>query len=326
MKEQCDLPHIKHIDRVHAINVFRQHGCICIKWKHYLTSDSWSRPIVIAPPHLMPDVAAWRPQHVVQAFQPATVTAHVSWLHKFEMMMADSGSGDHTADLERLRRIVLQTDDQYANKVNIDTILTDLQKIGGVSSSTTAGSRLQLFPDDALVQLFLGADHPPMPPDLLVHIDDRWAPKEDAPICPSSIVICSSLGASAYKVALPFTMGIVAAPLDPSTDGDIILQWLVPPLGPESAARGRQRQTVDMFGTWRAYTSLPLADAGHYEMPDVQVSKGSVLIGPTELADGKLSFDTLDALVDLHGIDITGLRWTRTRCGNAYRSYKLLNF
>ena len=102
-------------------------------------------------------------------------------------------------------------------------------------------------------------------------------------------------GASAYTMTLPFTMGVVAAPLDPNKDGDIILQWLAPPVGPETAAGGRRRQAVAIFGTWRAYSRLPLEDAGHYEMPAVQVSKYSALIGPIELDDGKAKFATLDA-------------------------------
>ena len=58
-------------------------------------------------------------------------------------------------------------------------------------------------------------------------------------------------------------------------------------------------------------------------MPDANISKESILIGPIELDDGKLPFATLDALIDTHGIDITGLRWTRTKLGSVYRSYRL---
>ena len=60
-------------------------------------------------------------------------------------------------------------------------------------------------------------------------------------------------------------------------------------------------------------------------MPDVQFSKDEVLIGPIELDGGKLPFAVLDELVDVHSIDITGLRWARTTHGSAYRSYRLFN-
>ena len=70
---------------------------------------------------------------------------------------------------------------------------------------------------------------------------------------------------------------------------------------------------------------LALAAAGHYKTPYVQFSKDEVLIGPIELDGGKLPFAVLDELVDVHNIDITGLRWTRTTLGNVYRSYRLFN-
>ena len=126
-------------------------------------------------------------------------------------------------------------------------------------------------------------------------------------------------------MALPFTMGVIVAPLDPGTEGDIIVQWLVPLLGRASTAGGRSQKAVDIFGSWVSHMSLALADAGHYIMPDVQFSKDEVLIGPIELDGGKLPFAVLDELVDVHNIDITGLRWTRTTEGNVYRSYRLFN-
>ena len=109
-----------------------------------------------------------------------------------------------------------------------------------------------------------------------------------------------------YSVPLPFTLGVIVAPLDPGTEGDIIVQWLVPLLGRESAAGGRSRQAVDILGSWIAHSSLALADAGHPNMPDVQFSMDEVLIGPIDLDGGKLPFAVLDDLVGVHNIDITG--------------------
>ena len=60
-------------------------------------------------------------------------------------------------------------------------------------------------------------------------------------------------------------------------------------------------------------------------MPDVKISKDEVLIGPIGLDGGKLPFTVLADLVDVHNIDITGLRWTRTTPGNVYRSDRLYN-
>ena len=85
-------------------------------------------------------------------------------------------------------------------------------------------------------------------------------------------MICKAIGARAYDVPLPFTMGVIVAPLDPGAEGDIIVQWLVPPLGKESSSGGRNKTAVDIIGLWKAHSSLALADAGHYSMPYVQIS------------------------------------------------------
>ena len=87
------------LERVHTIHIFRQQGCVCVKWKQYMTSDSWSRPIVLIPPHLMQTVAALRPQRVPQAFRADFVTANLAWLQTLEVMLAESGSGNHREDL-----------------------------------------------------------------------------------------------------------------------------------------------------------------------------------------------------------------------------------
>ena len=65
------------------------------------------------------------------------------------------------------------------------------------------------------------------------------------------------MGADAYNVPMPFTMGVIVAPLDPGTEGDIIVQWLVPLLGRESAAGAVQGKQLihsvrgSLFRAWR---------------------------------------------------------------------------
>ena len=93
-----------------------------------------------------------------------------------------------------------------------------------------------------------------------MHVEDKWAPTKRADISPASIVICKAMGAHAYNVPLPFTMGVIVAPLDPGTEGDIIVQWLVPLVGRASTAGGRSQKGVDIFGSWVSHTSLALAD------------------------------------------------------------------
>ena len=84
------------------------------------------------------------------------------------------------------------------------------------------------------------------------------------------------------------------------------------------------RKTVDLFGAWAPHGTVDVEESDQISMPDATVSKSDVLIGPVDLEDGKLKFDTLDELVDTHMIDITGLQWTRTKLGSVYRSWRLL--
>jgi len=44
----------------HDLNFYRSKGGIYIKWKHYLTSEEWSRPVLIVPAHDMARIASWR--------------------------------------------------------------------------------------------------------------------------------------------------------------------------------------------------------------------------------------------------------------------------
>ena len=54
------------------------------------------------------------------------------------------------------------------------------------------------------------------------------------------------------------------------------------------------------------------------------VDRSKVLMGPLDLVDSKLKYSDLDKLIDEHKIDITGLTWTRTKNGNAFRLHRLM--
>ena len=60
-------------------------------------------------------------------------------------------------------------------------------------------------------------------------------------------------------------------------------------------------------------------------MPPVTVDRRSVLMGRVELEDDlNLKYRDLDALIDQHSIDVTGLTWTRTKNGSVFRAYLLM--
>ena len=65
--KRFDLPPLVGMARVHAICIFRHNG-IWVKWKQYLTSEEWSRPMKLLPQHEMTTIAAWRPELVTRDY------------------------------------------------------------------------------------------------------------------------------------------------------------------------------------------------------------------------------------------------------------------
>ena len=47
MKGDLDLPTIIGLQRVHVVNFFTYQGAVYVKWKHYLTSETWSRLVLM---------------------------------------------------------------------------------------------------------------------------------------------------------------------------------------------------------------------------------------------------------------------------------------
>ena len=81
-----DMPAMIHLNRVHAINFYRSNG-IWVKWKQYMTSETWSTPVLLIPPHEIPKIAAWRPTVTPHAFSETDQRSKVTWLEKFEAQM-----------------------------------------------------------------------------------------------------------------------------------------------------------------------------------------------------------------------------------------------
>ena len=94
-------------------------------------------------------------------------------------------------------------------------------------------------------------------------------------------------------------------------------------MGQISTRQGRAKDVVDIFGSWRSAGMLTVKEYADVELPSVVVDRSKVLMGPVDLADGRLTYQDLDRLIDTHKIDVTGLPWTQTKNGNAFRLYRL---
>ena len=297
-------PHIKHLARVHAICIFRHSGAVMIKWKQYLTSPSWSRPIMLIPPHLVAAYKDYRPPRLPKAFKKEFVSSHMTWLLNLQTLLAGRQGDNHDGDIDSIKRMVLKSDTQYDDRFDLDQILADLKNAGRAPSTVLVPLKM---PDDVLVQTFPGGDHVEMPADCLLDVPDVWSPTRPTPIAPTSMVICSQT-CDILGLEVPFTMGVIVAPVDLTGDLDVVIQWWVPPTDKERIAGGRTRMTVDLFGQWHPFDQIATADMENYKMPPASVRRSSILLGPVDLDDdGKITFQMLDKLADL-GLDLTGLR------------------
>ena len=96
--KNLELSPFKGLPRVHALNFFRSRGGIYVKWKHYLTSDEWSRPVLIVPADDMARVASWRPSAFDMTFKEKTRDKTHAWLNRVETTLVDV-STDTSAQL-----------------------------------------------------------------------------------------------------------------------------------------------------------------------------------------------------------------------------------
>ena len=146
------------LSRIHVLNFFRDGG-IWVKWKQYLTSETWSTPILLIPESDIPQVAMWRPAQRHQCFKKAS--SKLAWLNKLEVSLADAtwSLEKHTDAFAQLRDIVNSMAPMYQAGPNVEEILNDLMRLGGDGRAAAAAttSSDHAYPADQIVQLFPGA-------------------------------------------------------------------------------------------------------------------------------------------------------------------------
>ena len=167
-----------------------------------------------------------------------------------------------------------------------------------------------------------GGDHVEIPADALVEITDIWTSTRPAAIGLLSMVITNA-PMVIHGVDIPFSMGAVVAPVNADGDTQLILQWWVPPQDKERVAGGRSKTTVDLFGEWCPFDPLDVGEVASHVLPAETIERSQVLLGPIDLVNGGIPYTTFDALYTHHGLDLTGLKFTRTTLGDGYRQYRL---
>ena len=324
-----EMPSFSRLRSVHAINIFRQGG-VWIKWKQYMTDEAWSRPICLVPAHMIPHIAAIRPERIPQTFG-AKRGKMLAWANKFEAFLADAHSSNdrRSNDVNWFRAVVNGEIPTFTAGPSLDDIVQDLLVLGGVPGARAAGRDAPKLPEDQLVQLFPGADHGSMPVDMLVQVTGRHAPRQEAPpnvVCPGSLLICRAPeGTTCYGDRLMFLVGS-ALPDTEKPDGRVLVAWWVPPLAPAVTFKpGKKKRVLDHFGSWKPLEALSISDAKDINLPPVLVNHADVMLANVELDDGKVPFSALDILRSDFFIDMTALSVSRTQDGNNYRQWALMH-
>ena len=323
-----DIPPLKGLARVHAVNFYRNNG-IWVKWKQYMTSEQWSRPVLLIPPHEMASLAAWRPDVVPHAFGVEAARSKLAWLDKFESMIADTpGALDkHRPALRHLRDVIAGTLPEFTSGVSINELIDDL-KMASTGQSVAQGVQAKHdFPADVLAQYFPSADHPPMPADTLINIPRRWDPPAVSILMAGAMVVTKAPPRMTISYAnnpmdLPFLVGMVVECANACV---VALEFWLPPVAPISKLGGGKKRTMpDLFGAWVPFGKFLLADAERAILPDILVNVPDILEVFEFDIDGRIPFCVLDRIRDAHGLDIiTSLSMSQTHLGNIYRTHVL---
>ena len=324
--ESFDIPPLVHLSRVHAVNFFRSNG-IWVKWMQYMTSEEWSRPVLLIPPHEMRSIAAWRPEVTPHQYSDMDQRGKITWLEKFEAHMHDaSGLPDHVrADIRHLKDVIAGKVSMYQTGPPLDSIIDDLVRASSGEVYLPVVVADQLAPD-TLAQYFAGADHPEAPVDTLISVPKRWEPPVTNVLMVGAMILCksglSSIRRSGSSLKMPFLMAMVVDCVP--TDPDVTVQYWVPPVAPVSrVGGGKKKMVVDLFGDWAAFDTLSISDAENVNFPGITVQKADVLEVITLTKLGQIPYTALDKLRREHAIDVAALSLSQTHLGGVYRAHVL---
>ena len=108
---------------------------IFVKWKHYMTSTTWSRPVLTIPPSRVPQVARWRTPVRARHFEARDWTH--AWIDKFETNLAYSHDSytKHKPELDILRQTTNGELPEYVDGPDIELIISDLVRFGQGATS-----------------------------------------------------------------------------------------------------------------------------------------------------------------------------------------------
>lgn len=316
--------HMKRMRNTHDLEVFRTDAGVCVRWKQWMTDERWSSPRLVVPFDEMQLVAAMQPAVLPHEFPTQKVAGGLALVDRLEgELLSTVGLTDKiTRGLADIRASWRGQD--QGPRFSMQELLKTLTSCAlGASFQSVFNNAADLhasIPSDVLYQSCPGHDVVGVPVESLVELEVKGIPLDvqttEPECCLGSFVITRCTSAS----KLPFAMGVLR-----DLAGELgLVEWLHPLKSTERKfASGKKKQILDIFGRWLPVDSFQVGDLE--ELPKPLVDPKDILLWNFELTeDSEIPFSTLDQLLDVHGIDFTGLSLSATHRGNLYRTHRLM--
>jgi hypothetical protein len=317
--------------RVHAYRIYRSNG-IYMEWKQWMTDEQWSKPVLLVPADKIATVAAWHPDTCPMAFKKPD-RMH-EWLNKLQLWCA-SQQGEKFANVgpsfEWLHQVVDHKAPGYAPCSSVEKILSDVRALPRrIGKQPTSGAAYNI--DRQICLMYPGADVPRVPAADLVHIEQVTHKADGQPIREQSnrithgslVVTRVPIDCKVRGYPIPFLVGQALDELITGS-GKFLVAWFAPPLAPAMTMRpGKRTHILDIFGSWCTTDHMSVPHLRESNFPDPWIAVDDVLEANIEFAeDDTLPYWVFDALRLKHGIDVTGINFSRTHRGQLYECYAL---
>ena len=311
----------KSLRNTHDYEVFRAHNGIFIRWKQWLTCETFSKPVHLLTTEQMRNIGRLRPAVIPNSFSDSDNALISSWLDKLQAHLAASNASDQRGpEIAWLRRVLTQSEASVQSHahLSIDTIISDLLDIAHNRPAKRPRGTPDELPCDIITSMYPGSDVTGLPVDGLVNVIGGVQEQSDGqtPCKPGDLLIVGPQGGS---TALPFNLGVL---VDIVGDKGLV-QWMIPGESREANFRpGRRKDVRDIFGPWHAADSVPLANLP--PLPPALIEPKTVLVWGFEFDESNLlPFSLFDQILGFD-IDVTALSISSTARGNLYRVHRQL--
>jgi hypothetical protein len=215
---------MKRMRNIHDLELFRDAAGIYVRWKQWMTDETWSHPKLVAPAAEIETIASLRPPGIPHHFQPAKANSGLALVSRLESELQATGmlTSRVKASIQELRSVWSGQSDQ--NEFPLSDLLDSL-------ACTPKDNPIQLavlpaaVPSDVLYQSCPGHDLVGAPVETLVELSCQGVPvsseRRHSECIPGDLLIARVQTSS----KLPFFLGVLR---DVSSGRDGLVEWMHP--------------------------------------------------------------------------------------------------